>query len=193
MAHKLSMSRSARITLLLVIDVVFFFVELIVGKRCYCLCFQFDCSFIWHLAGYAVGSLALVADSFHMLKSVNIASCKKNPSNSSNSDVMSLIVALYAIKVSACLHTMMPKVLHPHPLVDCPKCNGLALFVWVASRWNPCRIDQWRIPPCSVFLDIFGSYRTFLQCCWFVYRGVILELNDLMNSLQKSRIPSWWW
>jgi zinc transporter 1 len=64
MAHKPMMSRSARITLLLVIDVFFFFVELIVG--------------------YAVGSLALVADSFHMLN-----------------DVMSLIVALYAIKLTA--------------------------------------------------------------------------------------------
>ncbi|KAJ7597114.1 cation efflux protein [Mycena floridula] len=59
----MGMSRSARITLLLVIDVVFFFVELIVG--------------------YAVGSLALVADSFHMLN-----------------DVMSLVVALYAIKLT---------------------------------------------------------------------------------------------
>ncbi|KAJ7463413.1 cation efflux protein [Mycena galericulata] len=57
------MSRSARIKVLLAIDVVFFFVELI--------------------AGYAVGSLALVADSFHMLN-----------------DVMSLIVALYAIKLT---------------------------------------------------------------------------------------------
>ncbi|KAG8219870.1 cation efflux protein [Butyriboletus roseoflavus] len=57
------LSRSARITLLLAIDVIFFFIELIVG--------------------YAVGSLALVADSFHMLN-----------------DVMSLIVALYAIKLS---------------------------------------------------------------------------------------------
>ncbi|KNZ71425.1 Zinc/cadmium resistance protein [Termitomyces sp. J132] len=60
----MALSRSARITLLLAIDVVFFFVELIVG--------------------YAVGSLALVADSFHMLN-----------------DVMSLIVALYAIKLTA--------------------------------------------------------------------------------------------
>ncbi|KAF8078547.1 cation efflux protein [Lyophyllum atratum] len=60
----MAMSRSARITLLLVIDVLFFFVELIVG--------------------YSVGSLALVADSFHMLN-----------------DVMSLIVALYAIKLTA--------------------------------------------------------------------------------------------
>ncbi|KDQ63669.1 hypothetical protein JAAARDRAFT_53861 [Jaapia argillacea MUCL 33604] len=60
----LSMSRSARITLLLIIDVIFFFVELIVG--------------------YAVGSLALVADSFHMLN-----------------DVLSLVVALYAIKLTA--------------------------------------------------------------------------------------------
>ncbi|KAG1881741.1 cation efflux protein [Suillus tomentosus] len=57
------MSRSGRITLLLIIDVIFFFIELI--------------------AGYAVGSLALVADSFHMLN-----------------DVISLVVALYAIKLS---------------------------------------------------------------------------------------------
>ncbi|KAG1755206.1 cation efflux family-domain-containing protein [Suillus paluster] len=57
------MSRSGRITLLLIIDVVFFFIELI--------------------AGYSVGSLALVADSFHMLN-----------------DVISLVVALYAIKLS---------------------------------------------------------------------------------------------
>ncbi|KAH7104585.1 cation efflux protein [Auriculariales sp. MPI-PUGE-AT-0066] len=59
----MAVSRSTRIIILLVIDVVFFFVELI--------------------AGYAVGSLALVADSFHMLN-----------------DVISLIVALYAIKLS---------------------------------------------------------------------------------------------
>ncbi|KAJ6464627.1 cation efflux protein [Mycena vitilis] len=58
------MSRSSKIKVLLAIDVVFFFVELI--------------------SGYAVGSLALVADSFHMLN-----------------DVMSLIVALYAINLTA--------------------------------------------------------------------------------------------
>lgn len=56
-------SRSTRIIILLVIDVVFFFIELI--------------------SGYAVGSLALVADSFHMLN-----------------DVLSLVVALYAIKLT---------------------------------------------------------------------------------------------
>lgn len=54
--------KEARIITLLVIDVAFFFLEIIVG--------------------YAVGSLALVADSFHMLN-----------------DVMSLVVALYAVKV----------------------------------------------------------------------------------------------
>lgn len=59
----MALSRSARITLLLVIDILFFFLELIVG--------------------YVVGSLALVADSFHMLN-----------------DVMSLVVALYAIKLT---------------------------------------------------------------------------------------------
>ena len=57
------MSRSARIVTLLVIDTVFFFLEIIVG--------------------YAVHSLALVADSFHMLN-----------------DVFSLLVALWAIKLS---------------------------------------------------------------------------------------------
>ena len=61
----MAMSRSARITLLLAIDILFFFIELIVG--------------VWQpplfhslliSLGYAVGSLALVADSFHMLKYV---------------------------------------------------------------------------------------------------------------------------
>ncbi|EJD03834.1 cation efflux protein [Fomitiporia mediterranea MF3/22] len=61
--HGISISRTARISLLLSIDVIFFLVEIIVG--------------------YAVGSLALVADSFHMLN-----------------DILSLIVALYAIKLS---------------------------------------------------------------------------------------------
>ncbi|KAH7344959.1 cation efflux protein [Rhizoctonia solani] len=60
----MGLSRTARIKILLAIDTAFFFVELIVG--------------------YAVGSLALVADSFHMLN-----------------DVLSLVVALYAIKLSA--------------------------------------------------------------------------------------------
>ncbi|KAK0528107.1 Zinc resistance conferring protein [Tilletia horrida] len=55
--------RESRLITLLVIDVIFFFVEII--------------------SGYAVGSLALVADSFHMLN-----------------DVMSLLVALYALKLS---------------------------------------------------------------------------------------------
>ncbi|WVR05770.1 hypothetical protein IAU60_002795 [Kwoniella sp. DSM 27419] len=59
----MGLSRQARIITLLVIDTVFFFVELI--------------------AGYAVGSLALVADSFHMLN-----------------DVLSLVVALYTIKLA---------------------------------------------------------------------------------------------
>ncbi|GAA94015.1 hypothetical protein E5Q_00662 [Mixia osmundae IAM 14324] len=55
--------RTTRIKILLAIDTVFLLVELITG--------------------YAVGSLALVADSFHMLN-----------------DVCSLIVALYAIKLA---------------------------------------------------------------------------------------------
>jgi zinc transporter 1 len=59
----MGLSREARIITLLVIDTAFFFLELIVG--------------------YAVGSLALVADSFHMLN-----------------DVLSRIVALFTIKLA---------------------------------------------------------------------------------------------
>jgi zinc transporter 1 len=58
----MAFGKEARIITLLVIDVAFFFLEIIVG--------------------YAVGSLALVADSFHMLN-----------------DVMSLVVALYAVRL----------------------------------------------------------------------------------------------
>lgn len=56
------LNNEARIVILLIIDIVFFFVEII--------------------SGYAVGSLALIADSFHMLN-----------------DIMSLIVALYAVRL----------------------------------------------------------------------------------------------
>ncbi|KAH8082235.1 cation efflux protein [Filobasidium floriforme] len=55
--------REARIITLLVIDTIFFFVEI--------------------TSGYAVGSLALISDAFHMLN-----------------DVMSLVVALYAVKLA---------------------------------------------------------------------------------------------
>jgi zinc transporter 1 len=101
MEHKLSMSRSARITLLLFIDVVFFFVELIVGEQVATI-LRFDHSLptLFH-AGYAVGSLALVADSFHMLKYVCAHVSKNIKSDPWNSDVMSLVVALYAINVSS--------------------------------------------------------------------------------------------
>ncbi|KAK5131304.1 hypothetical protein LTR08_001143 [Meristemomyces frigidus] len=59
----MALSKSSRIIILLVIDSAFFFLELIIG--------------------YAVHSLALVADSFHMLN-----------------DVLSLCVGLWAVKVA---------------------------------------------------------------------------------------------
>ncbi|KDR73836.1 hypothetical protein GALMADRAFT_227607 [Galerina marginata CBS 339.88] len=65
-------SRSTRIIFLLVLDTIFFLIELIIG--------------------YAVGSLALVADSFHMLN-----------------DIISLIIALYAIKLTSGPHTNDPR------------------------------------------------------------------------------------
>ncbi|KAJ4372443.1 Zinc resistance conferring protein [Neocucurbitaria cava] len=60
----MGLSKSTRIMILLAIDTAFFFLELIVG--------------------YAVHSLALVADSFHMLN-----------------DVISLLVGLWAVKVAS--------------------------------------------------------------------------------------------
>lgn len=59
----MALSKSSRLIILLVIDSIFFFIELSVG--------------------YAVHSLALVADSFHMLN-----------------DVLSLLVGLWAVKVA---------------------------------------------------------------------------------------------
>ena len=59
----MALSKSTRIIILLVIDTIFFLIELITG--------------------YAVHSLALVADAFHMLN-----------------DVISLLVGLWAVKVA---------------------------------------------------------------------------------------------
>ena len=57
------LSRSARITLLLAIDILFFFIELVAGMSTHP-----SPRSLLIPSGYAVGSLALVADSFHMLK-----------------------------------------------------------------------------------------------------------------------------
>lgn len=62
------MNRSTRIIILLVIDVIFFFVELIVGKPHAAAASPASYKLTASFTGYAVGSLALVADSFHMLK-----------------------------------------------------------------------------------------------------------------------------
>ena len=121
-----------------------------------------------HHAGYAVGSLALVADSFHMLKCVSILFHGEPHLTLPNSDVMSLIVALYAIKVSFVLALAITLLLH-HVPVDCSKCSGLTLLVWLASRRDPSRFGQWRIPPRFVFLNISGGYRAVLQHSWFAY------------------------
>lgn len=83
------MNRSARIITLLVIDGLFFFVELIVGKH------DTDYFRPVHPAhpctpGYAVGSLALVADSFHMLKyALRTPLCPDHSSRPNNSAAMS--------------------------------------------------------------------------------------------------------
>ena len=92
----MAMSRSSRITLLLVIDILFFFLELLVGTS---FLFSYSRFASLSLSGYAVGSLALVADSFHMLKYVSFnLNLQTTHCTPNSSDVMSLIVALYAIR-----------------------------------------------------------------------------------------------
>jgi Co/Zn/Cd efflux system component len=61
----MSPSRTARLYFLLVLDLLFFVLEISIGKSSRS---SEGSSLLIHPLGYAVGSLALVADSFHMLK-----------------------------------------------------------------------------------------------------------------------------
>ncbi|KAJ5140903.1 zinc/cadmium resistance protein [Penicillium atrosanguineum] len=80
----MGLSKTNRIIILLVIDTAFFLLELITGMD-YLTPFEAASSFadLNFPTGYAVHSLALVADSFHMLN-----------------DVISLCVGLWAVKVA---------------------------------------------------------------------------------------------
>lgn len=60
-------SRAARLYFLLVLDLVFFVLEISIGQSIFPI-FSFSLPIRPLHPGYAVGSLALVADSFHMLK-----------------------------------------------------------------------------------------------------------------------------
>ena len=64
----MSSSRTARLYVLLALDLVFFFLEISIGTVSRSL--QMFPLLMHPPPGYAVGSLALVADSFHMLKYV---------------------------------------------------------------------------------------------------------------------------
>ncbi len=61
-------SRTARLYFLLVLDLVFFVLEITIGQSLFTVLFSFSLLIHPSYPGYAVGSLALVADSFHMLK-----------------------------------------------------------------------------------------------------------------------------
>jgi zinc transporter 1 len=65
----MTLSRTTRILILLVIDILFFIVEITVGKH-FSAGVPLDFLTGFLCPGYIIGSLALVADSFHMLKSV---------------------------------------------------------------------------------------------------------------------------
>ncbi len=80
-AKKMGLSKTQRICVLLAIDAVFFLIELVVGE--YLSAKTIVKSPLTRCAGYAVHSLALVADSFHMLN-----------------DVLSLCVGLWAVRVA---------------------------------------------------------------------------------------------
>jgi len=61
----MAISKSTKMIILLCIDVAFFFLELIIGELHGFLRFKLYTDLF---AGYAVHSLALVADSFHMVR-----------------------------------------------------------------------------------------------------------------------------
>jgi len=110
-------SKSTRILILLGIDTVFFLIELI--------------------AGYAVHSLALVADSFHMLN-----------------DVLSLCVGFWAVKVanqktSSKMYTYGVSTYH---YLFCPT-SQLTLFAVATRRDSRC-LDQRCIPCRPLCLDL---------------------------------------
>ena len=61
-------SRTARLYFLLVLDLCFFLLEITIGQSLFAVFLSFSLLIHPSYPGYAVGSLALVADSFHMLK-----------------------------------------------------------------------------------------------------------------------------
>ena len=77
----MGLSKSTRIMILLGIDTAFFFVELI--------------------AGYTVHSLALVADSFHMVRLSHTIWSRRILTVAQLNDVISLLVGLWAVKVAS--------------------------------------------------------------------------------------------
>lgn len=63
----MEISRTARLYFLLVLDLIFFVLEISIGQSMFPI-ISFSLLIYPLHPGYAVGSLALVADSFHMLK-----------------------------------------------------------------------------------------------------------------------------
>ena len=88
--------------------------------------------FIDRSVGYAVGSLALVADSFHMLKYALYPRSSVR-SNLLLSDVLSLVVALYAIKVGYVVIVVLLARSFHSPSVVLRQRERLAVFIRVAS------------------------------------------------------------
>lgn len=107
-----------------------------------------------------MGSLALVADSFHMLKFVIFPQHTLRVLPFHNSDVMSLVVALYAIKVCEMNHT-------PHPnltlfLDDEQDRSRRSLLLWLASCRNIGCTHQLDLPFGPLPVYFLGSDGTFL-------------------------------
>lgn len=90
-------------------------------------------------------------------------------SNIPISDVMSLLVALYAIKVLCRASTLISRLHFPrNPLARCTCDYRLALFVWLAPCRDTCSTHQWRIFARSLFLHCLGSSWPFLYFSWYV-------------------------
>jgi zinc transporter 1 len=128
----MGLSKSTRITILLGINSVFFLLELVVG--------------------YTVHSLALVADSFHMVWLLSYVLDISSLILLQLNDVISLFVGLWAVKVASAKtkSTRYTYGVSRNLVME----QSIDLWSVVATRGNPRGSHQRRFSGCSVSLHL---------------------------------------
>jgi len=95
-------------------------------------------------AGYVVGSLALIADAYHMLN-----------------DSLSLVIALYAIKVLFSPRIFCDLSAHVDPKIVPLVIQALRLsqvYVWMAPGGNSCCTYKWRFTLRALLFRFYGGH-----------------------------------